>query len=228
MKKSIGFPEITLKYLTQLSKNNNKEWYESNRDRFTIEFLEPAMNFVIELGEKLSNISPELQFIPRIDKSIFRLHRDVRFSKNKSPYKTNLGILLWEGSGKKLECSGYYFHLEPGNFFLGTGMYMFSKDQLIKYRKVVSDIEKGKELSGIIRNILKDKEFKTGGKIYKRVPKGSDPDYKYADLLLYNGLYTYYETSDLSEIKNKNLIDYCFKKYKKQYPLHQWLVNNMG
>lgn len=228
MKKSIGFPEITLKYLTQLSKNNNKEWYEANRDRFTIEFLEPAMNFVIELGEKLSTISPELQFIPRIDKSIFRLHRDVRFSKNKSPYKTNLGILLWEGAGKKLECSGYYFHLEPGNFFLGTGMYMFSKDQLNKYRNIVSVDEKGKELSGIIRNILKDKEFKTGGKIYKRVPKGFDPDYKYADLLLYNGLYTYYETNDLSEIKNKNLIDFCFKKYRKQYPLHQWLVDNMA
>ncbi len=227
MKKSTGFPEVTLRYLTQLSKNNNKEWYEANRDKFTTEFLEPAMQFTIELGERLSVISPELQFIPRIDKSIFRLHRDVRFSKNKAPYKTNLGILLWEGSGKKLECSGYYFHLEPGNFFLGTGMYLFSKDQLNKYRNIVADAKCGKELFGIIKSIRKDKEFAIGGKTYKRVPKGFDHEYQYSDLLLYSGMYTYFETDDLSLIKNKNLIDFCFKKYKKQYPLHRWLVENI-
>lgn len=227
MKKEISFPEVTLRFLSHLSKNNNREWFEANRDRFNSEFLEPAIQLVFDLGEKLIEISPDLHYIPKVDKSIFRLHRDVRFSKDKSPYKTNLGILLWEGPGKKLECSGYYFHLEPGNFFLGTGMYMFSNEQLKKYRNLVADYQTGKELSAIIKNILKNKDFKLGGQTFKRVPKSFDPDYKYADLLLHNGIYTYYETNNLSDLKDKNLIDFCFRKFKKQHQLHQWLVDNM-
>lgn len=227
MKKEISFLEVTLRFLSHLSKNNNREWFEANRDRFNSEFLEPAIQLVFDLGEKLIEISPDLHYIPKVDKSIFRLHRDVRFSKDKSPYKTNLGILLWEGPGKKLECSGYYFHLEPGNFFLGTGMYMFSNEQLKKYRNLVADYQTGKELSAIIKNILKNKDFKLGGQTFKRVPKSFDPDYKYADLLLHNGIYTYYETNNLSDLKDKNLIDFCFRKFKKQHQLHQWLVDNM-
>jgi uncharacterized protein (TIGR02453 family) len=227
MKKGLSFPEITLRFLSHLSKNNNKEWFEANRDRYNLEFLEPAIQFVIEIGEKLTVLSPDLHYIPKIDKSIFRLHRDVRFSKDKSPYKTNLGILLWEGPGKKLECSGYYFHLEPGNFFLGTGMYVFSDEQLKKYRNLVADNQTAIELFEIIRNIIKNKDFKLGGKTFKRVPKGFDPEYKHADLLLHNGIYTYYETNNLSGLKDKNLVDFCFRKFKKQHQLHQWLVNNM-
>lgn len=227
MKKEISFLEVTLRFLSHLSKNNNREWFEANRDRFNSEFLEPAIQLVFDLGEKLIEISPDLHYIPKVDKSIFRLHRDVRFSKDKSPYKTNLGILLWEGPGKKLECSGYYFHLEPGNFFLGTGMYMFSNEQLKKYRNLVADYQTGKELSAIIKNILKNKDFKLGGQTFKRMPKSFDPDYKYADLLLHNGIYTYYETNNLSDLKDKNLIDFCFRKFKKQHQLHQWLVDNM-
>lgn len=227
MKKILSFPEITIRFLKHLSENNNREWFEANRDRFNSEFLEPAIQLVFDLGEKLIEISPDLHYIPKVDKSIFRLHRDVRFSKDKSPYKTNLGILLWEGPGKKLECSGYYFHLEPGNFFLGTGMYMFSNEQLKKYRNLVADYQTGKELSVIIKNILKNKDFKLGGQTFKRVPKSFDPDYKYADLLLHNGIYTYYETNNLSDLKDKNLVDFCFRKFKKQHQLHQWLVDNM-
>ncbi len=228
MKKELTFPEITLRYLSHLSKNNNKEWFEANRDRYTSEFLEPAIHFVILLGEKLSKISPELHFIPKIDKSIFRLYRDVRFSKNKSPFKTNLGVFLWEGSGKRMECSAYYFHLEPGSFFLGTGMYEFTKEQLKIYRDKISEPEQGKELNNIINRILKNKNFKLGGRTFKRIPKGYDPSYKYADLLLHSGLYTFYESKNLSELREGALIDYCFSIFRKQNPLQKWLVENIA
>lgn len=227
MKKEKTFPEITLKYLTHLSKNNNREWFENNRDRFTSEFLEPAMQFVIDMGEKLTKLSPDLHYIPKIDKSIFRLHRDVRFSKDKSPFKTNLGIFLWEGYSKKMECSGYYFHLEPGNFFLGTGMYMFTKEQLNNYRNIVADHDSGKELKHILAQILKNKNYKLGGKTFKRIPKGFDADYEYADLLLHNGIYIYFDGSTLSKLKNNNILDFSYKIYKDMNPLHKWLVSNI-
>jgi uncharacterized protein (TIGR02453 family) len=113
-----NFPHCAADFLSKLSKNNNREWFESHRDEYGAMFLEPAQEFVVEMGEKLQTIRPNIIALPKIDKSIFRLHRDVRFSKDKLPYKTNLGIIFWEGDDKKLESSGFYFHIEPKYFRL--------------------------------------------------------------------------------------------------------------
>lgn len=226
MKDEILFPQSTIKFLTALSKNNNKVWFEKNRVRYDFELLQPAIQFVIDLGEKLSELSPNIIAIPKIDKSIFRLYRDVRFSKNKAPFKTNLGLYFWEGSGKKMECSGFYFHIEPKLFFLGAGMYMFTKDQLKKYREIVSDPVKGKELSDIVNKILKNKKYQLGGKTYKKTPRGFDPDYKYRELLLHSGLYVSYESANFNELNKNDPVNFSFKIYKEMYPLHKWFVEN--
>ncbi|MBK7631861.1 MAG: DUF2461 domain-containing protein [Ignavibacteriales bacterium] len=227
MKNEITFPQSTIKFLTALSKNNNKEWFEKNRVRYDFEFLQPAMQFVIDLGEKLSEISPNINAIPKIDKSIFRLYRDVRFSKNKAPFKTNLGLYFWEGRGKKMECSGFYFHIEPKLFFLGTGMYMFTKEQLKKYREIVSDPTQGELLNEIISALLKKKKIKLGGRTYKKTPRGYDPEYKYSELLLHSGLYVSYESSSFDELIKKDPIGFAYKLFKETYPLHKWFVENL-
>jgi uncharacterized protein (TIGR02453 family) len=227
MKNEIAFPQSTIKFLTALSKNNTKEWFEKNRVRYDFEFLHPAVQFVIDLGEKLSDLSPNIYAIPKIDKSIFRLHRDVRFSKNKAPFKTNLGLYFWEGSGKKMECPGYYFHIEPTLFFLGAGMYMFTKDQLKKYREIVFDPVKGKELNEIISKLLKKKSYQLGGKTYKKTPRGFDPNYKYNELLLHSGLYVYYESKNFKELTKKDPADFAFKIFKELSPIHNWLLKNV-
>lgn len=227
MKKELVFPQSTIKFLTALSKNNSKEWFKKNRARFDFEFLQPAVQFVIDLGEKLTTISPNIYAIPKIDKSIFRLYRDVRFNKNKAPFKTNLGLYFWEGRGKKIECSGFYFHIEPKLFFLGTGMYMFTKDQLKKYREVVSDPVKGKQLRDIVSKLLKKKNFKLGGKTYKKTPRGFDPNYKYNELLLHSGLYIFYESNFFNELIKNNPVEFSFRIFKEMYPLHKWFVENL-
>lgn len=227
MKNEIVFPQSTIKFLTALSKNNNKEWFEKNRMQYDFELLQPSVQFVIDLGEKLSVLSPNIVAIPKIDKSIFRLYRDVRFSKNKAPFKTNLGLYFWEGRGKKMECSGFYFHIEPKLFFLGAGMYVFTKDQLKKYREIVSDPAKGKELNDIVTKLLKNKKLLLGGKTYKKTPRGFDPDYKYNELPLHSGLYVYYESKNFTELTKKNLTDFSFKIFKKMHPLHKWFVENL-
>ena len=227
MKNNITFPQSTVKFLTALSKNNNKEWFEKNRVRYDFELLQPAVQFVIDLGEKLTKLSPNINAIPKIDKSIFRLYRDVRFSKNKAPFKTNLGLYFWEGRGKKMECSGLYFHIEPKEFFLGSGMYMFSKDQLKKYRELVSDPAKGKQLHDIISKITKNKKFLLGGKTYKKTPRGFDPYYKYNDLLLHSGVYLFYKSSKFEELTKKDTVAFTYKTFKEMYPLHRWFVENL-
>lgn len=225
--KTMTFPFITAKYLSDLSKNNNREWFLKNRERFDTEFLQPAIQFVIDLGERLQTFAPSIMAVPRIDKSIFRLHRDVRFRKNKSPYKTNLGIYFWEGKGKRMECSGFYFHIEPNNFFLGAGMYVFSPQQLKKYRDTVYNPDKASELSNIISSIQKNKNYSIGGKTYKKTPRGYDSDYKYSELLLHSGVYSFYEIDSLNIFNKKEIVDFSYDVFKDMNPLHQWLVNNI-
>ncbi len=227
MKNEISFPQSTIKFLTALSKNNNKEWFEKNRIRYEFELLQPAVQFVIDLGEKLSELSPNINAIPKVDKSIFRLYRDVRFSKNKAPFKTNLGLYFWEGQGKKMECSGLYFHIEPKLFFLGAGMYQFTAEQLKKYRDVVSNSAKGKELSDLIKKLLKNKKYQLGGKIYKKTPRGFDPDYIYNELLLHSGFYVYYESKDFSELTKKDPVIASYKIFKEIFTVHKWFVENL-
>jgi uncharacterized protein (TIGR02453 family) len=218
-----NFPKKTVDFLKKLSKNNNREWFENHRDEYNSQFLEPAFQFVTEMGEKLSTIAPNVMAVPRIDKSVFRLHRDVRFSKDKSPYKTNLGIYFWEGK-KKMESSGFYFHLDTKGYFLGTGIYMPSKEQLKIYRDAVSDTVLGKELNNSVNKVLKKGNYSLGGKTYKKIPKGYDPSSPYAEFLLYYGLYVFTESQDISELTKNNIIDFTFKIFKDMLPVHQWLV----
>ncbi len=221
-----NFPKKTVDFLKKLSKNNSKEWFEAHRDDYNSQFLEPALQFVVEMGERLSTIVPNINAVPKIDKSIFRLHRDVRFSKDKSPYKTNLGIYFWEGS-KKMDSSGFYFHVDPKGYFIANGIYMPQKEQLKLYRDAVADPGYGKELSDAIKKVMKKGNYTLGGKKYKKVPRGYDPNSPFADLLLHDGLYMYIEGSDINKLPKKDLMGYVFKTFKDMLPIHQWLVKTL-
>ncbi|OGU77329.1 MAG: TIGR02453 family protein [Ignavibacteria bacterium RBG_16_34_14] len=221
-----GFPFEAIKFLSKLKRNNTKEWFEYHREEFNNLLFEPAQEFVVVLGELLRTIAPDIIAIPKTDKSIFRLHRDVRFSKEKSPYKTNLGILFWEGERKKMECSGFYFHAEPDYMFFGAGIYMFNDALLKKYRDVIYNPDKAKELDSII-NKLKKRGYFFGGKVYKRIPKGFDAEYPFSDYLLYNGFYVYEEIKDLKKLQKEDMVKFSLKKFKNMLPLHQWLVKNI-
>jgi uncharacterized protein (TIGR02453 family) len=220
------FTKDTVKYFARLEKNNNKEWFAAHRDDLEQHVMEPARVFVLCMGDTLREIAPDVQAVPAIDKSIFRLHRDVRFNKNKAPFKTNLGIYFWEGPGKKLESSGYYFHIEPKLFFVGLGMYVFSPEQIKKFREVVCNPENAEELTRIIKN-LKKKGYKINEPHLKQVPRGFDKEYKYADLLKYNGMYAFYESNNLDELLNTDQIEFVFKKFKDMLPIHKWLLKNL-
>lgn len=219
------FPFKTQKFLKKLKNNNNREWFKSHKNEYEELFLKPAQAFVEQIGLHLFDINPEFNAIPKIDKSIFRLHRDVRFSKNKDPYKTNLGVLFWEGPGKKMESSGLYFHIDTKNYFIATGMYQFTKDQIKKYREFISIEDNGKELDKIVKQIEK-KGYSLGGKTFKKVPRGYDKEYKYANLLLHSGVYVYKE-SNINDLKNNDIIKFTIKTYNEIKSLQDWLVKNL-
>lgn len=222
-----NFPFDAADFLKKLSKNNNRDWFNSHKEEYNEKLFFPAQEFVIEVGKRLHKISPNFNAIPKTDKSIFRLHRDVRFSKDKAPYKNNLGVLFWEGRKKKMECSGLYFHLEKNSFGVFTGMYVFSNDALKKYRDVISKEKKGAELQKILTKITKSGNYDIGGKHYKKVPRGFDNNYKHADLLLYNGVYAFMDKLKFDELKEKNAVEISIKVFKDLKPLHDWLINNL-
>ena len=220
------FTNDTVKFFNQLDKHNNKEWFESHREDLELHVMEPARVFVMHMGDQLREIAPNVQAIPKTDKSIFRLHRDVRFSKNKAPYKTNLGIYFWEGSGKKMESSGFYMHIEPKLYFVGLGMYVFTPEQIKKFREAVYNPSNAEELSKVLKNLGK-KGYKINEPHFKQVPRGFDKEYKYADLLKYNGLYSFYESTDLDELLEADQIKFLYKKFKDMLPIHTWLLEHM-
>ena len=124
----------TIDFLKKLKKNNSKEWFDNNRTSYS-NAKENYLVFVSEVLQKMKPIDNTLQDI-QPKNCVFRINRDVRFSANKDPYKTNFGASFSKG-GKKIACAGYYFHLEPGACFIGGGYWMPMADDLHKIRQEI-------------------------------------------------------------------------------------------
>jgi uncharacterized protein (TIGR02453 family) len=184
-----------------------------------------ARDFVSEMGELLKRLSSGIIADPRTDKSIFRLYRDTRFSKDKSPYKTHLGIFFWEGNRPKMECPGFYFHLEPPNLLLAAGMHCFSKPLLEAYRDSVVDPKQGAALLKAAKQVSKNSEYEVGGKAYKKTPRGYDPKHKNAEFLLHDGLYAAITEEIPKELYSRDILEYCFARFKVMAPVHGWLLD---
>lgn len=220
-----GFPRECVDFYTELTQNNSKAWFDTHKNDFEKYVLGPARDFVAEMGRSLAKISPKINADPRVNRSIFRPYRDIRFSKDKTPYKTHLGIFFWEGSRAKMECSGYYFHLEPPTLFLAAGIHCFSPLLLGTYRDSVVDREHGSDLIKAIKQVSKLKGYSVGGTHYKKTPRGYDASHENAAMLLYNGLYVWTEDEIPSEFYSAQILDYCIDRFKKMSPLHKWLVD---
>jgi len=219
-----GFSKKTVEFFDKLKKNNNKKWFDKHKGDYDSYVLEPSRAFVTEMGERLKDISPDIFAVPKVNKSLFRIHRDIRFSPDKSPYKTHMGIFFWEGSRPRMDCSGFYCHLEPPLLMVGVGDYIIPRNLLDRYRRAVVDPEYGEELSDIVKKISKLKDCTLGGKHYKRIPAGYDPSHPNAELLLHNGLHAGFKTNIQDDFYSSRFIDYCWEKFKLLAPLHKWLV----
>ena len=218
-----GFSKKTLEFFDQLIRNNNKQWFDSHRDDYEEYVLAPARSFVLALGDKLIKIAPGIQADPRVNKSMFRINRDTRFSNDKTPYKTHMGLWFWDGPGKRMENSGFYFQLDPQGIMLGSGLYCLTKEQMDFYRQSVVDPKHGPALIRAVNKVQKA-GFEIGGRHYKKTPRGFDPQHKNAEYLLYNGLYAGLRVvPPPKELYSEKLVGYCFERYKKILPLHQWL-----
>lgn len=220
-----GFPQEGLQFLADLAQNNNREWFQTHKQMYLDTIVAPAQAFVLAIGEGLQSISSGIRYDTRTNGSgsLMRIYRDVRFSKDKTPYKTNVGIVWWEGNGKKTEEPGFYFGLDSSGAGTHAGLHGFSKGMLHAYRDAVVDDSLGNELAEILNTITQNGRYTLSAPHYKRTPRGYDAENPRADLLLYNGLYASAPTLPEGIITSPELVDVCLEQFRHMVPLQQWL-----
>jgi uncharacterized protein (TIGR02453 family) len=184
---------IVLEFLSQLTLNNNREWFQKNKLWYEKSRKE-VEGFVSEIITTISAIDPSLQ-TPAMKDCIFRIFRDVRFGADKSPYKTNFGAFIAKG-GRKSSNPGYYFHFEPGKSMLAGGVYMPQPDTLKLLRNEV--YYHSNELKGIIEKPSFSKHFGQLGDFdkMKKAPKDFPADFPDIDLLKYRSYIVSHDIPD--------------------------------
>jgi uncharacterized protein (TIGR02453 family) len=179
-KGKVSFTPELFAFLTDLRENNNREWFAANKHRYESALLEPALDFVADFAPHLEKISPHLLADPRPSGgSLFRIYRDTRFSKDKTPYKTNVGIHFRHERAKDAYAPGFYLHLSPGEVFAGGGIWHPDTATAVRIREaIVADPDGWKRST---RGRAFAKTFTLGGDSLKRPPAGFDPDHPYID-----------------------------------------------
>ena len=168
------FTDETFAYLEELALHNERDWFNANRERYESAVREPALEFIRAMAPELRRISPHFTASDKKQGgSLMRVFRDVRFSPDKTPYKTNIGIQFRHERAKDVHAPGFYIHIEPGRCFLGAGSWMPDKDALAAYRTAVAqrtaDWRKAQRRLG-------DWQLDRGQAL-KRPPRGFDADH---------------------------------------------------
>jgi uncharacterized protein (TIGR02453 family) len=222
-----GFSQQAIDFLENLAANNERAWFEAHKTEYQRYLLEPALAFVDALGSRLQTIADGIRYDKRTDGSgvLMRIYRDTRFSKDKTPYKTNISGLFVEGE-KKTESPAFGFQLEATGMGLMVGIFKFPPAMLTAYRDAVVDEKAGGELKKVLDTIREAGQYEIGGAHYKRVPTGYDPKHERADLLRYDGLYAFSPRIQINETQSPALVDICYTHFRKMAPLYHWLVKN--
>ena len=217
-----GFPKETVRFLSGIRDHNEKEWFEGHRGDYERSFLAPAVAFAEALAPRLRKIEPAITVEPRVNGSIMRINRDIRFSKDKSPYKDHLDLWFWTGDRKGWDTSGFFFRLTPDQLILGAGMHGFAPPTLARYRTAVLDDRKGSALAAAVTKLRKA-GYDVGTETYKKVPPGAPPDHPRAALLRHGGLHAGWEGKQPAALGKPAILDFVAKHYAAVAPIHRWL-----
>jgi uncharacterized protein (TIGR02453 family) len=209
---------ILFDFLRDLKTNNNREWFQANKDRYH-KAREVFESFINELIPLIRTIDPLVDMVTAKD-CVFRIYRDVRFSADKAPYKFNMGAYIARG-GKSSELAGYYVHFEPGECFLAGGLYMPPAETLKKIREEIyyqaEDFKKiiySKEFTGCF-GLLDDT-----GKM-KNPPKGFSKDFPDINLLKFRSYAAMHPVSDQTAM-SENYLNYALNVFRTLYPLNAY------
>jgi uncharacterized protein (TIGR02453 family) len=212
-------------FLGELKENNNREWFAENKPRYESDVLLPAMEFVTQMQSKLEKHSRYLLASPkRVGGSIMRVYRDTRFSKDKIPYKTNVGIHFRHSIGSDVHAPGLYLHLEPKACFAAAGIWMPPTEPLTAIRQSIMDTTA--DWNKVLKNKKFAARFKLDGDSLKTAPRGTDPNHPaIVDLRRKN----FAGITPLSEhdILRSDLIDFISDIFQDAKPLMKFLCDSL-
>ena len=173
----VGFEKASIEFLEQLAANNNREWFKANKARYDEQVLDVALRFIQSMQDPLAEFAPQFTAVPqRVGGSLMRVYRDTRFSHNKLPYKTNIGIQFRHQKAKDVHSPGYYVHIDPERVFLGVGMWRPDADSLRAIReRIVARPSEWKKARGDAKF---RRHYDLGGEALTRAPRGFDTDHE--------------------------------------------------
>ncbi len=229
------FTEETFRFLKALARNNSREWFAENKPRYEAQVREPALRLISDLVAPLQAISPQLTAIAKpVGGSLFRIHRDTRFAKDKRPYKTHVGLYFAHAATKdmqrsqvagnaamgRLDAPGLYLHVEPGACFVGGGIWHPQPATL----KRVRDYMLGNPVSWTeaTRSAAFRKVFALGGEALSRPPRGYDPEHALIDDLKRKDFVASSRVDD-AELLRPDLPKRLAKQYALLAPMLDWL-----
>jgi uncharacterized protein (TIGR02453 family) len=221
-----GFPPATFEFLSGIAANNDKTWFEAHRPLYSAGYVEPAAAFVAALGPRLREISPSVRFEPKINGSMQRVNRDIRFSKDKRPYKTNLNLWFWHGDNKGWDTPGFWFSLTPETVFMGVGMHGMRGEVLETFRESVVHPRSARALLAAVDAVTAG-GYAVGEKSRKLAPKGYATDGPAAEFLLYESLHS--EARLPAEAaRAADFVDVCAAHFRAMWPIGEWLLNEVS
>lgn len=213
-----GFPKEGITFLKKLKKNNNREWFAKHKHEFEESVKLPMQSLIATMKQPMASAAPEFLVDPK--KSMFRIYRDTRFSKDKSPYKTHAAAVFhlkghWEQS------AGYYLHIEPGEVFLGGGIYMPNGSQLKSIRSAID--ARSKEFLTIVQHKTFKKIFgELKGEKLQRSPLGFSPDHPMAEWLKLKQFFAHVSWKE-RECYSPGFVSNVIGVYKDLLPLVRFL-----
>ncbi len=232
------FSEDTFKFLRQLAKNNSREWFLANKDRYEASVRGPCLRLITDLADPLKDISPQLTAIAKpVGGSLFRIHRDTRFAGDKSPYKTNAGMYFSHAAATKaarndaaggapgrLDAPGLYLQVQPGHCFLGGGIWHPQPETTRRIRDyMVSNPASWKKAT---RDPKFLKVFEQGGESLVRPPKGYDPAHELIEDLKRKDFIASAQLDD-EVLLRPDLVKQLMTRYALMAPMLDWLCGSL-
>lgn len=222
-----GFTQETFDFLAGIVAHNEKAWFDAHKAQYERACIEPGKAFVAAVGPRLRELSPTVQFEPRVNASLWRINRDVRFSKDKRPYKDHFDLWFWHGERKGWNEPGFWVRLTAGGVQMGTGMWGFEKEQMESFRESVVHPRSGKALLAAVAEVRAAGPYEIGEKTRKLMPKGYEAPEDRAEYLLYSGLSAGTHLPPEAAMAD-DFVEVMVTHFTNCWPVSRWLMQEVA
>lgn len=220
------FTRDLFQFLRDLKRNNNREWFQRNKDRYETRVRDPVLRFIADVGPRIQELSPYfVADASPIGGSMMRIYRDIRFSRDKSPYKTAMGVHFWHARGKEGATPALYLRLEPENSSVGTGIWRPEPRALRRIRDAIADEPKKWE------DATSGREFRSGcglaGESLKRPPRGYDPNHPFIEDIKRRDFAMSMPLRD-GQVCSQDFVDILLESWRVSAPFTKFLTLAVG